>query len=136
MSDTYLFDGVDIRTVAHIASYEGMWDPPPLRGDDLVIPGEDGVVPVTNRPFGVGTLTLHLLLVASDLVTRNDALVALEAVVQPGVVMTATRQRTLTSGVESTTAQVRYQSGLSPSMIGVSGARLAITFDVLSGVWT
>jgi hypothetical protein len=136
VTDTYTFDGVDIRTVAQIASYEGLWDPPPLRGDDLTVPTLNGVVPVTNRPFGVGTLTLQLVLVASDLITRNDALKALEAVVKPGTVMTAVRTRTFTSGVESKTAQVRYASGLSPTMVGVSVARLAVTFDVLSGVWS
>lgn len=133
MTDTYLFDGTDLATVARLASYEGLYEPPPLRGDDPAFAGRDGVLAVT-KPFGVGVLTLQLVLLSDSQVARNDAIRAFTRAVKPGRTVTCTRQRTFSSGTESHEATVRYLSGLAPSMVGMS-SRLAVTFEVLSGLW-
>lgn len=54
-------DGFNCRTEAYNASTRtGRYSMPPLRGDNLVLPGRSGSVPVLGRPFdeGVGALAV------------------------------------------------------------------------------
>lgn len=134
MAETYLFDGDDVLDLAWIASYEGQFDVPELRGEDLVIPTVSGVTAL-DRPYGVSTLTLELEVIQDSLATRNDAMRALARLFKLGQVVTITRRRDFTGGTEEHTAPCRYLSGLSPAWIETAAARLAVTFTVLSGYW-
>lgn len=136
MVDTYLFDGIDIRTAARIlATHEGQYDLPDLSGDDLTISQRDGQYAVTDRTFLAGSFTLPLTLTGSSVTERSDNLRALTRMVRPGRTITVQRQRTYTTGAETHIAICRYVSGLSPTILGVVNARVALTMKVLGGVW-
>lgn len=136
MTATYLFGGTDVRSsVRGVGTYEGLFDPPDLVGDDMALSGVDGHAEVTDRTFGPGFFTLALILSATDLTTRTDAIRDLTRLVRPGRTVTVTRRRDYTTGSEDHTALCRYVGGLSPAMVGVSHARLAVVMKVLGGIW-
>lgn len=136
MSETYLFDGTDVESLTgvRIAGYEGLYDTPELRGEDPSFAGLDGVLAVL-KPFGVGTFTLPLSVLADSLAERNDALRSLTRLFALGRTVQCTRRRDFTAGPEDHVATVRYLSGLAPADIQVNAALLAVTFEVLDGVW-
>ena len=136
MTDTYLIGGVDIRSsVRNLSSLEGLYTPPDLVGSDVTLAGVDGEVEVKDRTFAAGILTLQLVLLGADITTRSDAIRDLTRLLRPGRTVTITRQRTYTTGAESHTALCRYTSGLEPTMVGVTHAKLAPILKVLGGVW-
>jgi hypothetical protein len=136
VTDTYLIGSTDIRSsVRGVASLEGLYDVPDVVGDDISLSGVDGQAESKDRTFGTGAFTLQMVLSASDITTRSDAIRDLTRLLRPGRTVTVTRQRTYTSGAESHTALCRYVAGLSPSMVGVSHAKLAVVMKVLGGVW-
>jgi hypothetical protein len=136
MTDTYLFDGVDIRSAArYLDSGDGQFDIPDLVGSDLSFPQLDGDVPVTDRTFDAGTFTLPLALLGSVSGSRADSLRALVRMVRPGRTVTVTRQRSYPTGTETHTATCRYVNGLSPTTVGPLNSRVALTMKVLGGLW-
>lgn len=136
MTDTYLFDGVDIRSAArYLDTGDGQFDIPGLVGDDLSLPQQDGQIPVTDRTFDTGTFTLPLALLGSVSGSRAESLRALVRMVRPGRTVTVTRQRTFAGGTENHTATCRYVSGLSPTTVGPLNSRVAVVMKVLGGVW-
>lgn len=75
-SDTYLIDGVDLRTAAtRIETAEGLQDTPGTVGDDVLLPGMDGELEVyglagqPRRPDGAGRITFNMSLRGVDPVT-------------------------------------------------------------------
>lgn len=67
ITDTYLINGVDLRTHAwSITTAEGLQDGPDLRGDDVVVPGAHGSLDLhaatsqQRRRYGPGTIRFNM----------------------------------------------------------------------------
>lgn len=73
MADTYLVNGVDLRSYAwRIETAEGLQDAPEFRGDDIVIPGQHGTLDAAADPasarrrYGPGQITFRMWLRGVD----------------------------------------------------------------------
>lgn len=73
MLDTYVINGVDLRSLAwRIATAEGLQDVPEMRDTDIVLPGTHGVLDVEANPaaprrrYGPGAITFRMWLVGVD----------------------------------------------------------------------
>jgi len=135
---TILLDGTDIRSagVRLLRTWEKVIATPDLRGDDIQVPDVDGETNVDERPFNAFQFNLDLALRDASQAAFNDARRALNRLVKPDGIVTATRRLPFGAGDEDHTAPVRYITGLEPSAVyAMVDGEFSVALKVLTGLW-
>lgn len=134
--DDLLIGGTSLKTIGHIASFDGIFSDGPLRGSNVTIPGRAGDVHVPKvRAAYVFAVPMVLLGDWGDINSKIDALRTLLDSSTAPLVMT--RKRSLTgAGTSEQTASGDYVDGLEPGLVGMSAGRVLINLTNLDGGWT
>ncbi len=136
--DSYAINGTALSSLMTVNRVDGGIHAPVVMQEDYLVPGRVGAV--ATRPWiGPSPLTIYGTIIGS---TRADFIAKARAVTKAmfnsGNPSTITRTITLpTGGTETTTASVRYVSGLEAiEQMSDRVARVAVEFTMLSGTWS
>ena len=135
LNDTVLIDGVDVQTVADIASLDGILSEPPSRVELVELDFTPGAVPILG-PRAAYAYDLPLVMKAND---ENTALAQLQTVKSwAGKVITVTRKVTVGGAQQTATHQGLISDTIIPewdfdarNLIGV-----VLTVWNVDGGWT
>lgn len=132
--DTLLINGLDLASYAHIVEVNGLYAPPGLVGNNLVMPNRDGSVHL-DRPFESTVVTVSLALSGANQTKLNDAVRALRRLVKPGQRLALSRVMHFSTGTETHVATGEYLSGLELQIDLLRTARTTLALTLLDGTW-
>jgi hypothetical protein len=141
--NTLLIDGHDIRTDfpgMRVFGDMNLYAPGKRRGDDQIIPGMTGQVPVPGLPLDAYTFSVFVIVQGATRGAKEANLRALSTVLVGSAhdgLVTLTRRlaNAADTGYDECTAQGRFVSGLSFQVMNPYTGKTELQFVNLTGGW-
>lgn len=132
-----LIGGTSLKTLAQIASFDGIFSDGPLRGDNVIYPGVAGA---THMPKVRGSYVFTVpLVILGNWATVNSTIDSLRTLLDSSaapLAMTRVREVVGGGGTSTQTASGDFLDGLEPGLVGMGAGRVVLNIVNLSGVWT
>ena len=126
---------VSIKTYAHIASYDGILQPAPVRGADVLVPARMGQQ-WTAQTYDAYTFSVPLILLGSSLSTFQDSLSGLKQLVESSrQSVVFSRQVPRTGGDLTTSCRSRVRVAEVAMVNDMITGRVALEVTNLDGCW-
>lgn len=149
LPDTLLVDGTDLKTLpgVRVGNMAGLLAPGRRRGEDLRIPGRNGLIGTADLPYDAYAFDFPITIIpeAADETIPTGIedqraqtltnLYAIAAALTPGLV-TLTRRLVTASGYVDHTAAGRFVDGLQLAWFNPLNGRTVLQFVNLDGGWT
>lgn len=126
---------VSLKDYAYIASYDGLWTPPPYRGEDFTAPVKRGRS-FAAQEFDAYTFEILLELLGTSQADYQDKLASLRALSESSrAAVTFTRVHPVTGGDTTQTCTARCRLSEPGSRNGLLNGRVAMEVTNLDGCW-
>lgn len=130
-----LVNGTDLASVTSCQmDLSGLWKGAVVRGDNIFVPGVDGVTQ-TAKQFDSNIVDIPVMLNGTTTTTMNDALRTFRLLLKPGVPLALERQMSFTAGNEQHTATGELANDISPAVSLLRFGRFTISLRIIDGLW-
>ena len=126
---------VSIKDYAYIASFDGLWAPPPYRGEDTRVPSRRGGL-YAAQEYDTYTFPIHLELLGSSQADYQDKLASLRALAESSrAAVTFTRVHPTGAGDTTQTCSARCRLSEPGSRNGLLNGRVSLEVTNFDGCW-
>ncbi len=124
-----------VKTVAGVASWDGIYGPAPFRGQDTVVPGKRGQT-FNAKDYDAYTFPVPLILLGSSQADFQDKLRTLQALLESSTVpVTASRVVGSSGGDITQTCSAQARVGEVGMVNGLLTGRVNVEVSNLDGCW-